>query len=137
MPRLRSRAVVAALGAGLVLPALATLPSQAVVGSGTVSFNDCDVILNPLAENDPVTQNGTWSTTTWRGSTASSASPAATTCRTPSPRSAAPSPARPTQARTRTAYPRPARASSPSTRLPLLSSSCRYPPSGGFATMGP
>lgn len=61
MPRLRSRAVVAALGAGLVLPALATLPSQAVVGSGTVSFNDCDVILNPLAENDPVTQNGTWS----------------------------------------------------------------------------
>ncbi len=60
MPRLRSRAVVAALGAGLVLPALATLPSQAVVGSGTVSFNDCDVVLNPLAENDPVTQNGTW-----------------------------------------------------------------------------
>ena len=37
MPRLRSRAVVAAVGAGLVLPALATLPSQAVVGSGTVS----------------------------------------------------------------------------------------------------
>lgn len=61
MPRLRSRAALAALGAGLVLPALATLPSQAVVGSGTVSFNDCDVILNPLAENDPVTQNGTWS----------------------------------------------------------------------------
>jgi hypothetical protein len=57
----RPRTLAAALGAALVLPALATLPSQAVTGSGTVAFNDCDVILNPLAENDPVTQNGTWS----------------------------------------------------------------------------
>ena len=60
MTRPRSRAVLAALGTGLVLPALAMLPSQAVVGSGTVPFNDCDVVLNPLAENERITQNGTW-----------------------------------------------------------------------------
>lgn len=62
MPRLRSRAVVAALGAGLVLPALATLPSQAVVGSATFTLADCDVILNPAAENQVISSNGTWST---------------------------------------------------------------------------
>lgn len=61
MPRPSARATAAAVGFGLVLPALATLPSGAVVGSGTVPFNDCDVILNPLAENDRITQNGTWS----------------------------------------------------------------------------
>lgn len=60
MPRLRSRAVVAALGAGLVLPALATLPSQAVVGSGTVSFNDCAVIRDPLAGGPTEPTNPTW-----------------------------------------------------------------------------
>ncbi|WP_300641544.1 hypothetical protein [Nocardioides sp.] len=62
MPRLRSRAVVAALGAGLVLPALATLPSQAAIGSASFTLADCDVILNPAAENQVVSSNGTWST---------------------------------------------------------------------------
>lgn len=62
MPRLRSRAVVAALGAGLVLPALATLPSQAVIGTATFTLNDCDVILNPVAENQVISSNTSWST---------------------------------------------------------------------------
>lgn len=62
MPRLRSRAVVAALGAGLVLPALATLPSQAAIGSATFTLADCDVILNPAAENQVISSNGTWNT---------------------------------------------------------------------------
>ena len=61
MARPTTRTLAVALGVGLLAPALATLPSQAVVGSGTVPFNDCDVILNPLAENDRITQNGTWS----------------------------------------------------------------------------
>lgn len=60
MPRLRSRAVVAALGAGLVLPALATLPSQAVEGSAIVPFNDCDVVRDPLAGGPTESSNGTW-----------------------------------------------------------------------------
>jgi len=62
MPRLRSRAVVAALGAGLVLPALATLPSQAVIGSANFTLNDCEVIFNPLAENQVVSRDDAWST---------------------------------------------------------------------------
>lgn len=62
MPRLRSRAVVAALGAGLVLPALATLPSQAAIGSASFTLADCDVILNPAAENQVISSNGTWNT---------------------------------------------------------------------------
>jgi hypothetical protein len=62
MPRLRSRAVVAALGAGLVLPALATLPSQAVEGTQNLSLTDCEMVLDPFFTNQRISDNGTWST---------------------------------------------------------------------------
>jgi len=59
-PRPRTRLAVAALGAGLVLPALATLPSQAVIGSATVTLDDCEVVLVP---SQVISDNGTWTTT--------------------------------------------------------------------------
>ncbi len=62
MPRLRSRAVAVALGAGLVLPALATLPSQAVVGTQNLSLTDCEMVLDPFFTNQRISDNGTWST---------------------------------------------------------------------------
>lgn len=62
MPRPRSRAVVAALGAGLVLPALATLPSEAVEGTQNLSLTDCEMVLDPFFTNQRVSDNGTWST---------------------------------------------------------------------------
>ena len=58
-PRPRTRLTVAALGAGLVLPALATLPSQAVIGSATVTLEDCEVVLVP---SQVMSDNGTWTT---------------------------------------------------------------------------
>jgi hypothetical protein len=63
MPRPRTRTLAAALGAALLLPALATVPSaQAVVGTANLSLDSCDVVFNPAAENQVVSRNVSWNT---------------------------------------------------------------------------
>lgn len=62
MLRFRSRSLVAAIGFGLVVPVLATLPSQAVVATADFTLDDCDVVLNPDFENQRISSDGTWTT---------------------------------------------------------------------------
>jgi len=59
----RPRTLAAALGAALVLPALATLPSEAAVGTQALSLTDCEMVLDPFFTNQRISDNGTWSTT--------------------------------------------------------------------------
>lgn len=63
MPRPRTRTLAAALGAALLLPALATVPSaQAVIGSASFTLDDCDVVLDPVSTNQVISSNQPWST---------------------------------------------------------------------------
>ncbi len=60
MPRPTTRTLTVALGVGLLAPALATLPSQAVEGSQDLSLTDCEVIRDPFFANTRVSDDGTW-----------------------------------------------------------------------------
>ena len=60
MARLSTRTLAAALGVGLLAPALATLPSQAAQGTQDLSLTDCEMILDPFFANTRVSDNGTW-----------------------------------------------------------------------------